>query len=343
MNPNHLTLNLAIALALASVWQHPSSAAEFLWAPVGNLGNPDDTSFGAAVGAVSHRYRIGKFEVTNDQYAEFLNAKARLGDDLQLYHLTMQIDARLGIAREGAGTVGDPYVYTVKPNMGNKPVGMVSIADAMRFANWVNNGQGSGDTESGAYALLGAAALPSNAASIVRNPTARVFLPSEDEWHKAAYYEPGASGDSYWTYATRSDNPPVKATANAFGDINNPGPNVVNYDYNAEWNGAVGNVTTVGSAGPFSQSYYGAADMTGNQFEATETLSNISEHYILKGGSWADGLVFQDRNQRPAFDLVFQDPAFGFRLASIPEPMSVQLALAAAAMAARHAGRRRRG
>ena len=57
--------------------------------------------------------------------------------------------------------------------MGNKPVNYVSWYDSVRFANWLNNGQGSGDTESGAYKLLGNSATPSNGLSVIRDPAAK--------------------------------------------------------------------------------------------------------------------------------------------------------------------------
>ena len=51
-----------------------------------------------------------------------------------------------------------------------------------------------------------------------------------------------------------------------FGDVSNPGPDVIVHSMNSDWNGTtVGNVVTVGSAG--SQSYYGAKDMSGSLFE----------------------------------------------------------------------------
>ena len=40
---------------------------------VGDAGNANDTT---GFGAVNEEYRIGTYEVTNSQYAEFLNAKA---------------------------------------------------------------------------------------------------------------------------------------------------------------------------------------------------------------------------------------------------------------------------
>jgi formylglycine-generating enzyme required for sulfatase activity len=75
--------------------------------------------------------------------------------------------------------------------MGDKPVNYVSWYDAARFTNWLHNGQGAGSTETGAYTLSG------NTGIITKNVGATVWLPSEDEWCKAAYYQPsGAGGDA---------------------------------------------------------------------------------------------------------------------------------------------------
>jgi hypothetical protein len=57
-----------------------------------------------------------------------------------------------------------------------------SFFDALRFANWLNNGQGNGDTETGAYTLLGGTPVPSNGATLARNAGATIFVTSEDEW-----------------------------------------------------------------------------------------------------------------------------------------------------------------
>jgi hypothetical protein len=37
--------------------------------------------------------------------------------------------------------------------MADKPVNYVSFFDAMRFINWLHNGEGSGDTETSAYTI----------------------------------------------------------------------------------------------------------------------------------------------------------------------------------------------
>lgn len=160
------------------------------------------------------------------------------------------------------------YTYAAKPNMDIKPVTFVSFFDAMRFVNWLHNGQGAGGTESGVYTIT-------DGVSEVRSAGARYSIASEDEWYKAAYYHPAAAGgdaDDYWLYPTRSNSTPTIATANGVGDISNPGPNVVNYEVGAVWGGSA-NVTTVGSAGPASASHYGTFDQAGNVWEWNEGLT----------------------------------------------------------------------
>src|SRR5215212_1079452 len=89
------------------------------WVTVGNPGNAADST---GYGAVGYVYQIGKYEVTNSQYAEFLNAKAA-SDPLGLYNTSMNSDARGGITRSGAD---GGYTYAVKAGQGSQPVVFVS-------------------------------------------------------------------------------------------------------------------------------------------------------------------------------------------------------------------------
>jgi len=313
--------------------------------PVGNAGNANDPSTGNVHGGVAYRYEIGATEVTNSQYAEFLNAKAA-SDPLGLYQPLMAISNSGGITRSGAS---GSYTYSLKPNMGNKPVTHVSGYDSIRFANWLHNGQGAGDTETGAYTLLGGTPVPSNGDTITRNVGAKWFLPNENEWYKAAFYQPalqGGDADNYWLYPTRSNTAPTIATAIDLlgptrGDIGNPGANVANYRNGANWNFQSGNVTTVGSAGPLSQSYYGTSDQGGNVFEWIEKSSSGSGA-TLRGGSYVSssgsGLNSSSAGASP-WDIEFSNA--GFRIATVPEPGT--FCLAAFAGLALLAIRRRRG
>ena len=214
--------------------------------------------------------------------------------------------------------------------MGGKPVNFVNWYSAIRFVNWLNNGQGNGDTETGSYALgaLDAGGIPVNAGSITRNPGAIWFLPNENEWYKAAYHHPAAQGgdaDDYWDFPTTSNSVPALAAADVLGGVSNPGDNVANYDRGADWNGQDGNVTSVGSAGPLSASFYNTFDQGGNLSEWNETLIRDSARG-LRGGSWrslANGLMSLDRNDNnPAND----GNGMGFRVATVPEPSTLALA-----------------
>ena len=49
------------------------------WVVVGDAGNVDDTH-GDGFGGVAYKYRLGRYEITNGQYREFLNAVAAVGD-----------------------------------------------------------------------------------------------------------------------------------------------------------------------------------------------------------------------------------------------------------------------
>jgi sulfatase modifying factor 1 len=290
--------------------------------PVGNAGNPADTS---TYGAVGYPYSIGKYEVTNAQYAQFLNAVA-VTDPKALYHPSMGGNVHGGITRSGAS---GSYTYVVKGFMGDKPVNYVSWYDALRFCNWLHSGRPTGEqdsatTEGGAYTLTGATSVaipgddPTHGAN-GRNAGARFWLPSEDEWHKAAYHDPANAGADanetadYWLYPTKSDGAPTIATADLDGNINNDTANIANYSRGADWNGQNGNVTTVGSGGPGSQSFYGAFDMGGNVGEWNEQI--VGGTRGLRGGSRDDGSSILQSSFRYNFPPTLENSYIGFRVA----------------------------
>lgn len=115
---------------------------------VENSGNTADTT---TYGAVSYNYRIGKFELTNDEYVEFLNAVARDDHDssnvtyftntvdMGLYDPMMETEApNNGISRNA---VFPDYYYASLRGMNKKPVVFISYVDATRYANWLHNGK----------------------------------------------------------------------------------------------------------------------------------------------------------------------------------------------------------
>jgi formylglycine-generating enzyme len=323
----------AVSLSLLAAFLSRSFATTIDTVPIGDPGNaPDAKNFGS----VAYNYRIGTYEVTNSQYTDFLNAKAA-SDPLNLYNPLMGSSAFGGIVQSG---VSGSFTYAVKPIFANKPVNDVNWFDAVRFVNWLGNGQGNGDTETGSYTLLGGTPTPSNGVSVARNPGATWVLPNENEWYKAAYYQPKSQGgdvDNYWLYPTRSNIPPTAATASPTGDINNPGANVANFSVASAWNGTngllppTGNVTTVGSAGPLSASYYGTFDQGGNVEEWTEqnSLGN-GQVRIVRGGSFAENgpnnlQATVSVALSPSGPVSDNDANLGFRIAIVPEPSSAVL------------------
>lgn len=151
----HISSLLALACVLCLPGQRSWAAVTIATVPVGNAGNLNDIT---GHGAVGYQYRIGTHEVTVGQYTAFLNAVAA-ADTYGLYNTKMATDLNVaGIARAGV-----PGAYTYSDiGSPNKPVTYVSWSDAVRFANWLHNGQPKGlqnanTTEDGAYSLNGAA------------------------------------------------------------------------------------------------------------------------------------------------------------------------------------------
>lgn len=329
--------SISICLLFLGAICAPSNAATFSWELINNAGNAADPLTG--LGSVGYEYALGTYEVTNEQYAEFLNGVDPNGtNSLQLYANDMAGDFG-GILNNG-GVNGGHYV--IKSGHDQEPVSNVSWFDSVRFVNWVNNGQGNGSTESGAYTLLGGTPTPSNAASITRDPTALVWLPNEDEWYKAAYHDSffGTAG-VYSLYADAfiiepvSDNPADDSWA--FNYFNNDGlANGFNDGFAvSRSNLPVDTVTDDGpytdvGAYPISYSQYSTFDQNGNVSEWNETMTNATSRGF-RGGSWFDPINSLRSTSGGQGIPSTQSGIVGFRLAGstvlIPEPSCLLLTL----------------
>ena len=263
-------------------------------------------------------------------------------DTYSLYNTSMASNDRGGITRNGSS---GSYNYAVKANMGDKPVNYVSWFDAARVANWLQNGQGSGSTETGAYTLNNA--IRGTAPAV--NSGASYFLPTEDQWYKAAYYKGGSTNAGYWDYATQSDTTPTAVTATSAGAGSNSGGspvtsgNFANYNRVADWNIQNGHPTTVGTNG--GASAYGAFDMSGNVYEWNDLTGAAGSSRGLRGGNWNDLAFYLSSSFRGSNDPSFEGNGIGFRLASpvaVPEPSTWVMAAGGLACAGWGAWRRRR-
>lgn len=280
---------------------------------VGDVNNPADPATG--YGSVAHAFRIGKFEVTIDQYVAFLNSVATVPAApyiTSLYNDGMAGDTAIGgtISRTGAGTSASPYAYAPIGN-GNRPVPWVTWFDAARMANWLHNGGTStSSTETGAYTLNGA-----TAGIVRRNPNAQWWIPRENEWYKAAYYDPAlnSAAGGYTVFPTRSNSQPV--------DEPSP-PGVAN---SANYNSRRSEGSKLSPVGAYSSSAsaYGTFDQGGNLWEWTSGVvrpaatSASPPSRVVRGGSWGLGLTAigasHRRDYTPGF---YEEGGTGFRLAA---------------------------
>lgn len=320
------TLRQSTVLLVSAIllWQASQSCAITIdTVPVGNAGNSPDLETG--FGAVSYNYRMGATEVTVGQYTAFLNAVA--ADDTWGLYTHVGVTANIpDIARSGNS---GSYTYTVIGSP-NRPVTYVDWGDAARFVNWLHNGQPTGPqdsstTEDGAYSLNGA--NHSAALNVVaRNAGATWFLPSENEWYKAAYHQNDGPTGNYWDYPTTSDTAPLAVLPPG-------GANSANYDHVVPTSFFGPGMTDVGSY-LTSPSPYGTFDQGGNLMEWTEGIESLQSSGTfmrgMRGGAWSTSFeVLQ-----ASFEVFVNDPQLagidvGFRVATIPEPTTLSLAMLA--------------
>ena len=314
-----MTIWVMVVVAVLLAFNSGTQAVTMDWVTVGNAGNVND---GTGYGGVSDVYQISTYEVTAGQYTEFLNSVAAT-DTYALYHVWMW-SSSWGCKIQQSGSSGS-YTYSVASDYANRPVNYVSWYNTLRFTNWLHNGQGTGDTEDGAYDM-------SLGSSVVRKASATVWLPSEDEWYKAAYHKNDGVTGNYFLYPTSSDS--VPGYVNAGGNLSGTGApfteggtdpgNYATYDGDSGTNGIGGPYyrTKVGEW-ENSDSPYGAFDMGGNIWEWNETL--IGSDRGIRGGSYSDygGSLRSSTRGNGTPSIQYYD--VGFRVASVPEPTTLLL------------------
>lgn len=258
------------------------------FSPIGNTGNPPNTTQFGTFGSVSYSYSIGTYEVTRDMVN-----KANLSAKLALTMSDMS-------SSNGNGT--------------NKPATGLSWQEAATFVNYLNTSRGL----SPAYKITGGVLQvwssgdsgydPSNP---FRNTKANYFIPTADEWTKSAYYDPNKNGTGvggYWTYPQRTDVAPQAVSSGTA-------------DWTAVYSNQIG-PADVNQAGGISG--YGTFGQGGNVSELLETASdrtnNIAdEGRLVAGGTWGD---LSDNLQGGNFsgtDISGSFPWIGLRVARIAQ------------------------
>ena len=306
---------MVAAIVACSLSSGAQAQVNLSFSMVGNAGNAADTT---GYGSVGYTYNIGTYDVTVSQYCTFLNDVAAT-DPYSLYFAIMASNANsASITQSG---VSGSYSYSVIPGAGNNPITYVSWFGAARFTNWLSNGQptgteGNGTTETGAYTLSGTMI----GVSVIKNASAQYWIPSENEWYKAAYYDPSLNGGAggYWAYPTRSNTAPGASWANRTL------ANQANTWTGSPLTGSSNWLTPVGSF-TNSASAYGTYDQGGDVWQWTDAVVVLSgqSYRAAQGGSWYNNTSFlqssygpNDGYQNPSAAFQYQ----GFRVATVPEP-----------------------
>jgi formylglycine-generating enzyme required for sulfatase activity len=257
------------------------------------IGNPnnvaDTTGSPNPAGSVAYTYNLGKHEVSRDMITK-ANAAGSLG-------ITMADMSSFG----GNGLL--------------KPATGISWYEAAKYVNWLNTSTGgtaaykfSGST----FQLWSAGDAGYNASNMFRNSLAKYWLPSSNEWYKAAYGNPNGTWNNY---ATGSDSVP---TAVAGGTAANT----------AVYNNGTDGPADINNAGGLSG--YGTMGQGGNVWEWNETAydgtnNTAGEIRDLRGGSWVGSLLLLDASYRDVVNPSNENVSFGFRVASVPEPSALSL------------------
>jgi hypothetical protein len=160
-------------------------------ADTGSLVEDSSPTNYADLGVVDKNYRLGTYEITNDQYVKFLNSVAtEINTADYLYDGSMS-GVFGGINKTNNGLANE---YTIKNSMIDKPVNFVSYLNSLRFINWLQNGAPSGVTSENIDSIINDGAYTISVGSnnnydIQANSNRKYFLPSLNQWHKAAYFE----------------------------------------------------------------------------------------------------------------------------------------------------------
>jgi formylglycine-generating enzyme required for sulfatase activity len=190
-------------------------------------------------GIVHNDYRMGVYEISNDQWNKF---KAACGPV--------------------AGNPSGAYSQDPEFTSANVPTNNVSWVETAQFVNWLNTSTGHQvaykftdiqGTSNYTFTTWASTDAGYNAGNPYRNSYAYYFLPTEDEWVKAAYW----NGRNLQTYATKAGQTLYQGNGSNGGwNYSNTYPSALN----SPW------ATSSGS-----QELNGTYNMMGNLWEWTES------------------------------------------------------------------------
>ncbi len=326
----------AAALLLASAALAQPVVDGFDWVTVGDPGNPAIGEahptygwYARGRGSVASAYRMACTDLTTAQYIDFYNT------------FSGRVDEATRVQMEplwwGASINPHTGVASIAPGHSAQPAIGISWRAAAMFCNWMHNGRSSADWAilSGAYdvSTFGEDASGNITDQPTRSPGAKYWLPSWDEWLKAAHYDPNRNGPGeggWWMYPDGGDEPLTPGW---------PGDGETSYGlpwsqpdpaWGAPWQIPVG-------AYPDIQSPWGLLDLSGTAGEWTEEIWS-GGHRVADGSSYAfDTYVDLDNlHMFSAWDPADIFPPVSIRLASaVPAPGGAIVLMIAAVAAKR--------
>jgi hypothetical protein len=323
---------LVVVWAQGAAWARQGAPPDYGidFVTIGSPGNagydgPNPGFFGAGRGGVAYEYRIGRFEITTAQWMQFVNTFSTQGDEFRLFAVPNRWGAVEDPNYQGPGRrwMLPPGV----PDAGMRPVFGPTWREAALYCNWLHNEQPADFAmiQDGAY---DASTFTFNSDGTfndqrTHNPGALFWIPTLDEWIKAAHFDPNRFGPGqpgYWTYSHGSEEPPIPGP---------PGVGETSAGYRIE---PFGHFDIPLGAYPGGLSPWGLFDVTGGTEEWTEeTLEEIYGHRMFRV---ADG-VFAGHTNWVSDQIGWgavrgpNDQAFaGLRIASVvPGPASSCLIL----------------
>lgn len=275
---------------LADTFGTGQNSFEIEFVPVGHPGNVPDDRLGIQSddpnGAVDYFYQIGKFEISEQMVAK-------------------------------ANTLGNLGI-TIDSRGPDKPATNVTWFEAALFVNWLNEDAGYPPAynfdSAGDFQFWAPGDPGYNPNNLFRNTLARYVLPTGDEWHKAAYYNPAT--ESYFDFPTQSDGAPVSVASGT-----DPGTAV----YSQSSSIGPADITQAGGL-----SAYGTMAQGGNVGEWEEspitlTYESPNGGRGVRGGAWTSTTSSLSASNRGSGSAANSGSIVGFRVAIVPEPSSVVL------------------
>ena len=257
-----------------------------------SISNPNNAPDVTGFGSVPYDFKISKYEISSS-----------------MVHSAI------------AGGLSD---VTTGPWSENQPAATMNWYEAAAFVNWLNVTKGYQNAYNLSYDNGWTMQLwdtdqawQLGGENLFRHKDTYYFLPSENEWYKAAYHKNDGVTGNYWLYPTASNDMPTPTVSGTEPET-------------AVFGGLSAEPADVFASGGFSA--YETMGQGGNVFEWTETAysgsnSDPSSARSVRGDDYdLDGSALAS-TERGSVMPISEQSYIGFRVATVPEPSTYALLL----------------